>query len=296
MDKAGNPSSKPFPWAVDVTAPTVTFGSPSPAANANGWNNSDVSISFTIEDTLAGVDLGSSTSSPLVLSGEGAAVMGSVTATDKAGNGASIVSPAVKIDKAGPTMSITTPASGATFNIGQNVAASYSCTDGLSGVDTCVGPVASGSSIDTASPGAKTFTVNATDRAGNPASRTVNYSVIAFTFAGFFAPVDNRPVLNMANAGQAIPVKWQLTLNGVPVSDPSSFVSLTSYNVNCGTLDGNPASAVEEYATGSSGLQYLGSGNWQFNWKTPKTYANTCRAMVLTLSYGSTHIADFKFK
>ncbi len=117
-----------------------------------------------------------------------------------------------------------------------------------------------------------------------------------YTFCGFFSRVDNPPVINTAKAGQSIPVKWHLTLNSAPVSDPSSFVSLTSYSVNCGTLIGNPLSAVEEYAAGSSGLQSLGNGNWQFNWKTPKTYANTCRIMVLTLSDGSTHTADFKFK
>ena len=119
---------------------------------------------------------------------------------------------------------------------------------------------------------------------------------IPYTFSGFFSPVDNPPVVNTVNAGQAIPVKWQLTLNNVPVSDPSSFVSLTSYNVNCGTLIMNPESTIDEYAAGSSGLRSLGNGNWQFNWKTSKNYANTCRIIVLTLSDGSTHTADFKFK
>jgi hypothetical protein len=40
----------------------------------------------------------------------------------------------------------------------------------------------------------------------------------------------------------------------------------------------------------------LGNGNWQYNWKTPKTYAGQCRVMQLNLSDGSTHIANFKFK
>ena len=61
-------------------------------------------------------------------------------------------------------------------------------------------------------------------------AQTVNY-----TFAGFFAPVDNMPVVNSAKAGSAIPTKWRLTdANGVGVSDPSSFMSFTSYTVACG--------------------------------------------------------------
>ncbi len=116
-------------------------------------------------------------------------------------------------------------------------------------------------------------------------------------FSGFFSPVENYPILNSAKAGQAIPVKWRITdPNGVPISDPASFASLTSSGINCGNLSGNTESAVEEYSSGDSGLQYSGDGYWQFNWKTPKTYAGQCRSMVLTLGDGSMHDAVFKFK
>ncbi len=120
-----------------------------------------------------------------------------------------------------------------------------------------------------------------------------------YLFSGFFNPIDNLPVLNNAKAGQAIPVKWRLTdAVGMPISDPASFRSLTSYDIGCEGLLGDPVSSVEEYSTGSSGLQYLGDGVWQFNWTTPKTttYINHCRKMVLKLGDGSTHEANFKFK
>ena len=74
------------------------------------------------------------------------------------------------------------------LRVGQEVAADYSCSDDGSGVASCVGSVANGSPLDTGSPGDKTFTVNATDKAGNQASKSVSYSVadgtapsIAFT-------------------------------------------------------------------------------------------------------------------
>ena len=40
------------------------------------------------------------------------------------------------------------------------------------------GSVADGAALDTGSLGEKTFTVNATDKAGNPASKSVSYSVV----------------------------------------------------------------------------------------------------------------------
>jgi len=33
----------------------------------------------------------------------------------------------------------------------------------------------------------------------------------------------------------------------------------------------------EEYAAGASGLQNLGGGNYQINWKTDKAYTGQCR-------------------
>jgi len=118
-----------------------------------------------------------------------------------------------------------------------------------------------------------------------------------YTFDGFFSPLENAPTVNNAKAGQAIPVKWRLTdASGVPISDPWSFKSITSYAVNCGTFSGDPSDPVEEYSSGSSGLQYLGDGYWQFNWKTPKSYAGKCRVMVLALGDSTTHTANFTFK
>jgi hypothetical protein len=117
-----------------------------------------------------------------------------------------------------------------------------------------------------------------------------------YHFAGFFAPID-MGVTNSAKAGQAIPVKWRLTDgNGVPVDDVNSFVMLRSYRVNCDTLADEGEDAIEDYA-GSSGLQYLGDGYWQFNWKTIKTYAGQCREMYVEFQGGVTSpFVSFRFK
>lgn len=116
----------------------------------------------------------------------------------------------------------------------------------------------------------------------------------AFAFGGFAAPIDIGE-LNSAKAGQTIPVKWHLEQpDGTPVSDPASFTSLTSQNAG-GSCSGQASDAIETY-TSDSGLQYLGDGDWQYNWKTPKAYTGQCRTMTLTLSDDSTHTASFQFK
>jgi hypothetical protein len=121
---------------------------------------------------------------------------------------------------------------------------------------------------------------------------------LTYVFTGFFSPIDNPPVRNTAVAGRVIPVKWRITdANGIGISDPASFVSLTSGATDCS--QGAPQDAVEAYA-GGSGLQYLGDGYWQFNWKTPKSYASKCRVMTLNLAdspgTATNRTANFQFQ
>jgi hypothetical protein len=145
--------------------------------------------------------------------------------------------------------------------------------------------------------GADSFTFKVNDGTVDSAAATVSITVeLHYNFGGFLQPIDTN-VVNSANAGQTIPVKWRLTdANGVPISDPSSFVSVTSFATPGGC--GGSADAIETYAASTAaGLQYLGDGNWQFNWKTPKTYAGQCRTLSLNLKDGaSTRTASFMFK
>jgi hypothetical protein len=120
------------------------------------------------------------------------------------------------------------------------------------------------------------------------------HSVYPYAFDGFFEPI-SMDIVNTAKAGQTIAVKWRLTdASGAPIDDPGSFVNLRSQPDSCDV--GGPADAVETYA-GSSGLQYLGDGYWQFNWKTPKSYAGKCRTMYIEFAGGLTSpTVMFQFK
>ena len=107
-DAAGNQGSASASVYLDKTAPSIS-GAASPAANANGWNNSDVTVTWTCGDPLSGI---ATCSSPTTLSSDGAGQSVIGTATDKAGNSnTSSVGP-VNIDKAPPTAAISAPSAG----------------------------------------------------------------------------------------------------------------------------------------------------------------------------------------
>jgi PKD repeat protein len=131
--------------------------------------------------------------------------------------------------------------------------------------------------------GPYTIRLTVTDKDGDSAQAVLQYQVI-YNFIGFTQPVDNPPTLNTANSGQAIPLKWRITdANGQPVTNLASVV-VTAVSLSC-PLGGTP-DQIEEYAAGNSGLQNQGNGYYQFNWKTPKTYANSCKTMKLDLGEG----------
>ena len=126
---------------------------------------------------------------------------------------------------------------------------------------------------------------------------TASLDVVAapsgYAFSGFFAPVDNAPVLNLTKAGSAIPVKFGLNGNqglnilaaGYPVSQP----------IACDP--GAPVDVVTETLTaGASGLTYdAATDQYTYVWKTEKGWADSCRQFTLRLTDGTNHVANFRF-
>jgi len=95
-----------------------------------------------------------------------------VTTTDNAGN-TNVVTHSYNVippggDTTPPSITLTTPVGGR-LPRGRRRPGRLLVQRRRLGVATCAGPVASGSGIDTSSAGVKTFTVDATDNAGNPA-------------------------------------------------------------------------------------------------------------------------------
>jgi Pro-kumamolisin, activation domain len=180
-DNAGETSSDETfgPVCYDNQPPTVICASPDGA-----WHATDASINCAAFDQpglsglanpadasfalTTGVPAGTETANALTNSHQVCDVAGNCATAGPVGPN--------KVDKKAPAISITAPTT-TQYIVKQPVAANYACTDGGSGVATCAGPVASGSPIDTATVGTKTFTVNATDNVDNASSQSVSYAV-----------------------------------------------------------------------------------------------------------------------
>jgi len=182
IDNVGNRADAQAVVRIDTTAPVTTISKVS-----SGWYDQNVPLTFGATDAAGGSGVayteystdGGATwnkGTAVTISTEGVTTV-LARSKDNAGNVGTAKSSTVKIDKTAPTITLTTPANGAVYTLRQSVKASWAVSDALSGVASQSGTVKSGSSISTASVGTKTFTVTATDKAGNTASKTVTYQV-----------------------------------------------------------------------------------------------------------------------
>jgi len=225
-------------------------------------------------------------------SGEGAAQTAHGSCSDRAGNSSSDSLGGISIDKTAPSIAIVTPADGGSYVWTTPAAASYSCSDGLSGPDGCSGSVANGTNFVSLPAGSKTFTVTASDKAGNTASMTSGYTV-AYAFTGFFQPVDmGAGVFNVAKSGSSIPVKFKLGGNAGLNVFASGYPASTQ--VNCSSsadLD-----TIESTTTANNGLTYDASADqYVYVWKTNSAWSGTCRQFKAVFVDGRIVKANFKF-
>jgi hypothetical protein len=274
VDKAGNvETAHTLAVQIDLTAPTIT-SSQAPAANSAGWNNSNVSVSFSCADDFSGV---ASCTSPIVVNTEGANQTETGTATDLAGNSATTTR-TINLDKTPP--SLTMPVLAPSYLLNATLTFTFGASDSLSGLAsrqaTLNGnPITSGSTLTLTHLGTNTFTLSATDVAGNTATQTATFAVV-YNFIGFLSPISNDGS-SVFKLGSTVPVKFQLTdANGALVS--TAVAHLTVQMLSNGTPLGTPIDAT---APGSAdvgnlfrfdGTQYifnlstkpLSTGSWQF--------------------------------
>jgi len=135
------------------------------------------------------------------------------------------------------------------------------------------------------------LTVEDNDHASSSCQAVV---AVLYNFDGFFHPVDNPPIFNLANAGSAIPMKFSLHGNqGLDI-----FAASHPASQQIGCSDGAPVSTVEEIATaGNSGISYdVTTDQYTYVWKTDKSWKGRCRQLILKLNDSSVHVANFQFR
>jgi hypothetical protein len=166
-------------------------------------------------------------------------------------------------DTTPPAIEIEAPVA-ATYSLNQAVATRYACSDAESPITSCAGPVASGAALDTASVGAKTFTVEAADSAGNLASRSVSY-VVAYGACLLYEPGHAK------KSGSTIPIKFQLCdAGGRNVSTAAVVVTAVELVKLSDSATGEVVDAGNANPDGNFRFDPSlgGSGGYQFNLKT----------------------------
>ncbi|GAF80625.1 unnamed protein product, partial [marine sediment metagenome] len=161
---------EPATAKVDTTKPVIT-GSRAPLPNSFGWNNSDVTVSFSCIDVgpvQSGIDINTVTGKTLTTEGKDQSVTNTGECIDAAGNVADPVTVSnINIDKTPPVVIITLPKNGK-YKLNESVTGTWSAIDSLSGVKDSKAPKKF--NIDTKKKGWKNFTLPpglAEDEAGN---------------------------------------------------------------------------------------------------------------------------------
>ena len=132
VDFAGNEAqAKTVNVKIDKTPPTISPNPLSPAPNANGWNRSDVTVSWDCDDALSG-EVDASVSTLVTDEGANQAIVG--TCEDEAGNETQHTQ-YVSIDKTDPVISVSHVANGSNgWNVSSPVTLNIAASDALSGL------------------------------------------------------------------------------------------------------------------------------------------------------------------
>jgi hypothetical protein len=269
---------------VDKSAPSAPVATTTPGSPVfDGWFKDTVKVSYSgstdpaLLDTSAGSGVASYNPADESFSASGTHDY-SGTATDNAGNVSAATTGQVKVDTNNPTFGPCPTAGPFLVNNGTQSVGTISAFDAdESGVNNANSTLSG--TVNTGTLGPQQVTFMAKDNVGHEATTQCSYNVIAHNFIGFSSPVDNAPVLNTVKAGQGIPLKWRLMdASGNPVTNLQS-VEVKASGISCAL--GTSADQVEEVASGSSGLQNLGDGYYQFNWKSPTSYAKSCKSLQI---------------
>jgi hypothetical protein len=301
-------------FAVETDAPTTT-ASLSPAAVGGYYRNPTVSLladddfdggGAGIASTKYTLDAGAEQtySAPFQVTGDGHHVL-KFHSVDLAGNVEAEQTVEFDVDATPPVITITKPLAGDQYLLNSIQKANFGCVDALAGLFSCNGTVANGADLDTTSVGYKTFTVSASDVAGNSTTKSVQYNV-HWPFSGFLPPLGRT---NVYRAGSTIPVNFSLGGDrgldifaaGYPTSTPVSCTSPKALAKKIKVQKSKWAKHRTKRALAKPGafssLTYdATTQQYHINWVSETEWAGTCRLLVLGFRDNRVYTSFFQFR
>jgi len=283
-----------FDPPVDVVPPSISC-----AADDGSWHAADVSLACTATDAGSGLAdpaqaLFELTTAVPAGSETATAVTDAVQVCDRAGNCAT-AGPigGIRVDRLAPQVTIASPVDGASLALGSIEDATFSCADGGSGVATCSGSVANGAALDTSTSGTHTFTVQATDAVGNTAAATVTYSVAAagYQWLGWSWPYASDEA-NRAEAGRTIPLGFSVGGAGGRAVVAGLWVAPVPCGGAATVSPSDPSARPADW----QGPWSVSDGRTILLWRTSRSWAGSCRQVLLRLTDGSVHRLVFDFR
>ena len=264
--KDGQTGMKTINYTV-IGPPTATITAP---ANNGTYNlNQVVATAFSCTEASGGPGIQTCTDSNGATNGVGALDTSTtgphaytVTATSQDGQTGTksinytVIGP--------PTATITAPTNNQNYNLNANVATAFSCADatGGPGIQTCIdsnGATGGAGELLTSVSGLHTYTVTATSKDGQTATRTINYTVGAPPTAAIGTPADNQSynlnqtvatTFSCARGASGAPVQTCIDSNGA--SGGAGALDTTTpgahaYTVTATSQDGQTGTKMIHY-------------------------------------------------
>ncbi|MFH1622391.1 MAG: PxKF domain-containing protein [Candidatus Omnitrophota bacterium] len=292
--------------------PPVTQIDISPPANENGWRNSDTIITLTALDneggpgvkeiyySLTGAVIEEQTvqgdSLQLLITNEGITTF-SYYAIDNEGNAEPANQVELRLDKTPPVL--TMPNLDSIYIYNSAVSFDFSVSDSLSGIVSSAAtfngiPITSGDAVELNILGANTFSLEATDSAGNTESQSITFNV-EYNFSGFLPPVE-ADGSGVYKQRRTLPIKFQLQdVNQVYVS--TALATLTLQQFSDETSIGDPIEVESTSGADTGNMFRYDSAEEQyiFNLNTKNLSPGTWQLQV-HLNDGTTKIGIIKLK
>jgi hypothetical protein len=258
-DAAGNTSSTSYSWVIDTVVPTITFGTKPPSSSSDATPTFAFSANEAIPNGFeckldSGVPAPCTSPTTLGPTPDGSHTF-IVRATDAAGNTGQ-ASYTWTIDTVAPTVTLGTtppnpsndPTPGFSFSANEGIPGGFECKLDNGAFAACTSPMTLGSTAD----GSHTYTVKATDAAGNAGQAsyvwTIDTVVPTATLTAKPANPSNDPTASFSfSASETSTFQCQL--------DAGAFAPCTSPTTLGSTADGSHTYTVKATdAAGNNGL------------------------------------------